>query len=169
MATEKEKMLQGRLYSAFDPELAEERTKCRKLVAEYNSTHGESIVPSNSPASSRPTADDKAALCMKCYELLMSSRFMVHHALTYANCVKWIHGYEYIDALQLSCGSTVSCVRLPSHTALKLGCADDCELWFWAADEQERRTQILKKLLGRIDEENPPYIEPPFTLDYVRL
>lgn len=37
----------------------------------------------------------------------------------------------------------------------------------WTADEQDRRTQILKKLCGRIDEENPPYIEPPFSLDYV--
>eukprot|EP00884_Botryococcus_braunii_P020247 jgi/Botrbrau1/6906/Bobra.67_3s0025.1 len=73
METEKEKMLQGRLYVAFDPQLAEERTSCRKLVAEYNAT---------------------------------------------------------------------------------------------TADQEERRLQILGKLLGRIDKESPPFIEPPFTVDY---
>lgn len=38
--SEKDKMLQGRLYRALDPELMEERTRCRRLVAQFNANRG---------------------------------------------------------------------------------------------------------------------------------
>lgn len=38
MPTEKEKMLRGEMYVAFDPELVREREACRALTREYNST-----------------------------------------------------------------------------------------------------------------------------------
>src|SRR5712692_7833881 len=38
MTTEKEKMLQGELYDASDPELRQERTRARKLTRFFNQT-----------------------------------------------------------------------------------------------------------------------------------
>ncbi len=38
MDTEKDKMLRGEMYIAFDPELVREREHCRALTREYNAT-----------------------------------------------------------------------------------------------------------------------------------
>jgi hypothetical protein len=40
MESEKDKMIQGRLYRALDPQLMEDRARCRRLVADYNATEG---------------------------------------------------------------------------------------------------------------------------------
>ena len=41
MATEKEKMIAGRMYFSFGPELSAERQAARKLCEEFNRTTGD--------------------------------------------------------------------------------------------------------------------------------
>jgi maltose O-acetyltransferase len=41
MATEKQKMLRGELYDAYDPVLVEERLQARKLLRRYNDSHAD--------------------------------------------------------------------------------------------------------------------------------
>ena len=36
-----------------------------------------------------------------------------------------------------------------------------------AGEEEERRTALMQKMFRKIDPANPPFIEAPFTCDYV--
>ena len=38
-----------------------------------------------------------------------------------------------------------------------------------AGHEEDKRIELFKDMFGKIDEAHPPWIESPFTCDYVRI
>lgn len=43
------------------------------------------------------------------------------------------------------------------------------KLQFSAGHEEKKRAELLQQMFKSIDPESPPFIEPPFTCDYVSI